>query len=341
MPTRRCDARHLQTQAWSLLVGCCLLGCSESDLAGVGPEFALPGPPSLAGVMPLTRPEGLDRQKVALGKDLFNDTRLSADGSIACSSCHDVAAGGDDGRPTAIGIGGRVGPLNTPTVFNNSFNVAQFWDGRASSLEEQIDQTVQSPLELGADWTTIEKRLRADRAMRKRFEAVFGTEPDAQTVKSAIAEYLRALITVDAPFDRYLAGDRSAMGADAVEGYELFSRLGCISCHQGRNLGGNFFQRIGVMGDFFAKRGRAPSEADLGRFNVTGREEDRYKFKVPSLRNVAQTAPYFHDGSGETLEDAVRMMVDVQLGRPVRDDEIRKLVAFLEALTGEVDEALL
>lgn len=343
MPTKRRCVRHLPMLASSVWLGCCVGGCGGPDIGRTdeGPEFGLPGPPPLASIMPLAKPEGLDRRKVALGKALFNDKRLSADGSIACSSCHDLTAGGDDGRPTAVGIDDRVGPFNTPTVFNSSLNVAQFWDGRASSLEQQIDQTVQSPLQMGADWATVERRLRADRQMTKRFEAVLGAPPSAEGIKQAIAEYVRALVTIDAPFDRFISGDRSAMEPDAVEGYELFRRLGCISCHQGRNVGGNFFQRIGVMDDYFADRATGPRKSDLGRFNVTGREEDRYKFKVPSLRNVAQTAPYFHEGSAETLEDAVRTMVRVQLGRPVREDEIGKLVAFLEALTGKVDDALL
>lgn len=154
MPTKRRSAHRLSLLASTVLLGGSVGGCGEPDIGRIdeGPEFGLPGPPPLASIMPLTRPEGLDRQMVALGKVLFNDERLSADGSIACSSCHDLTAGGDDGRPRSIGIGGRVGPYNTPTVLNASLNVAQFWDGRAPTLEQQIDQTVRNPLEMGADW---------------------------------------------------------------------------------------------------------------------------------------------------------------------------------------------
>lgn len=344
MPKKRCDAHKILLPLFASALGSFLFGCSSKDASTESTRAAivvLPGPPALTSITPLTRPEGLDREKVALGRELFNDQRLSADGSISCAGCHDIASGGDDGRPTAIGIGGASHELNTPTVLNSAMNIAQSWDGRAHTLEEQIDHTVRSPIEMGADWSIVEQRLRSDEGMSSRFEGVYSAAPSAERIIDALAEYLRALVTVGAPFDRYLAGDKSAIGPEATEGYQLFLDLGCISCHQGRNLGGNFFQRIGVMENYFALRGGEVRSSDLGRYNVTGREEDRFKFKVPGLRNVTETAPYFHDGSAKTLEDAVHTMIKVQLGRPIREDEIRKLVAFLESLSGAVEESLL
>jgi cytochrome c peroxidase len=227
--------------------------------------------------------------------------------------------------------------LNTPTVLNSSLNVAQFWDGRARTLEEQILATVANPVEMDGDWPTIEQRLRADARLAERFDSVFGEPATKQNVIDALAAYLRVLVTWNSPLDRYLKGQETALDENERAGYELFINLGCVSCHQGRNIGGNFFQHFGVMGDYFAERGQA-TEADLGRYNVTGREEDRYKFKVPSLRNVAETAPYFHDGSAPTLEDAVKVMVEYQLGRSADESQVQLLVAFLESLSGEIEE---
>jgi cytochrome c peroxidase len=294
---------------------------------------------STRSITPLQRPVILSRAKVELGKTLFNDSRLSADGRINCASCHDLRAGGDDGRTFSIGIAARTTAVNAPTVLNSGLNFAQFWDGRARTLEEQIRATVGNAVEMGGDWQTIERVLGADAALAQRFDQLYADGATTPNIIDAIAEYVRALVTWDSPFDWYLRGDPHAISADAEAGFELFTRFGCVSCHQGRNVGGNLFQRFGVMGDYFGIHGTTP--ADYGRYNVTGREEDRYKFKVPSLRNVAGTAPYFHDGSAATLEDAVRVMVEYQLGRLVTSEQIAQLVAFLETLSGEVDEELL
>jgi cytochrome c peroxidase len=193
---------------------------------------------------------------------------------------------------------------------------------------------------MGGDWQTIEQALRADPALAQRFERLYEDGVTAVNAIDALAGYVRALVTWDSAFDRYLRGDVDAIAADAKDGFALFTRFGCISCHQGRNLGGNLYQRFGVMGDYFAARG-VVTRSDYGRYNVTGREEDRYRFKVPSLRNVAGTAPYFHDGSTATLEEAVRVMVEYQLGRLATNDQIAQLVAFLETLSGDVDDDLL
>jgi cytochrome c peroxidase len=288
----------------------------------------------------IPEPMALDQKRVQLGKQMFRDKRFSADGTIACSDCHDVANGGDDGRRVAIGIGAQSGKINAPTVLNSGLNLAQFWDGRAATLEEQLHGPMESPLEMGSSLAQVRTLLMEDSGVRGRFAAAYPDGLTEANIVDAIVSYERALVTPNSAFDRYLAGDSAALSPAAREGFELFERLGCVSCHQGRNLGGNMFQLFGVMGDYFADRGNV-TEADFGRYNVTGREEDRYRFKVPSLRNIAATAPYFHDGSGATLETAVAVMLRYQLGRPVQIEQVDKLVAFLESLSGEIDPTLL
>lgn len=295
--------------------------------AFAGPVSALPdaGPSA-------TSPE------VQLGKRLFAETRLSANGEIACASCHDVANGGDDGRRYSIGADGDPTAYNTPTVLNSGLNFAQFWDGRARTLEEQIRMTLSSD-EMGFGPEAAVAVLSRDHDLVAAFDRVYDDGLTPENLVAAVAAYLRALTTPGAPFDRYLNGDESAIDAQAREGYRLFTSLGCVSCHQGRNLGGNLFQHFGVMGDYFADRGGV-TEADLGRYNVTGREQDRFKFKVPSLRNVAETAPYFHDGSVATLDEAVRTMLEYQLARPPSEEKVAALAAFLATLSAEVEASL-
>lgn len=318
------------------------LGCNSSiDTPLAAPAAATVAPaPHPSGLQPLAaNARGVDAE-ILLGKDLFEDGRLSGDGTVSCASCHVVAEGGDDGRRTAVGIAGAVGPINTPTVLNAGLNFAQFWDGRAGTLVEQVAGPIHNELEMGSSWKDVTHRLNGDVDMVDRFERVYGGRPTAARVARAIAAYEDALVATGSPFDRYLLGDRNAISAEAKRGFERFVSLGCVACHQGRNLGGNMYQRLGVIGDYFADRGDV-TEADYGRYNVTGREEDRYHFKVPSLRNVADTAPYFHDGSAATLKEAVATMVKYQLGRSLSEHEITEIVAFLETLSGSVDEALL
>jgi cytochrome c peroxidase len=331
-------ARWAQVLAWLALV----LGCSRG---GAPPVGIADNPAAIDSRLrtpfaPLPPPQPVDAARVQLGKALFRDPRLSADGKVSCSTCHDVARGGDDDRPVAIGIGGKAGRLNTPTVLNSSLSLAQFWDGRAATLEDQISWPLQSPIEMGSSLERARAALAADPSTVRRFAAAYADGLTSANLVDALVTYERALLTPGSPFDRYLAGDSGALTPAALEGFELFQRLGCVSCHQGRNLGGNMYQRFGVMGDYFSDRGRV-TEADFGRYNVTGREQDRYRFKVPTLRNVAVTAPYFHDGSTSTLNAAVAIMLRYQLGRPVREEEVAKLVAFLESLTGELDPELL
>lgn len=242
--------------------------------------------------------------------------------------------GGADGKPVSQGMDGKMGEINTPTVFNSGFNFVQFWDGRADSLDSQMAGPINNPAELGANWRSVINRLSADTKYKDRFQKIYGGGITKTAIQDAIATYERSLITPNARFDRYLNGDADAISQAEKEGYALFKSLGCSACHQGRNVGGNMFQKFGVMRDYFAQRGNI-KKADLGRFNVTGREEDRHVFKVPSLRNIELTAPYFHDASVDTLEAAVDIMVYYQLGRRVSDEDRTRLVAFLKTLTGE------
>ncbi|QDS95622.1 Cytochrome c551 peroxidase precursor [Roseimaritima multifibrata] len=290
-------------------------------------------------IRPLVRPVGLDPAKVQLGRALFNDPRLSRNEKIACSTCHQVASGGDDGLPVAIGIEQAIGNLNSPTVLNCSLSVAQFWDGRVATLEEQMQEPIHNPFEMDANWDMIVERLSRDRDFRTRFEEVYPQGVNEHALCNAIATYERALVTMDAPFDLYLLGEEHAISESAKEGYLLFKRIGCIACHQGRTVGGNLFQKFGVIGEGDTAD-RQQTIEDRGRFNVTNRPDDMCRFKVPTLRNIAQTAPYFHDGRSETLEDAIKVMAIHQLGATLSQSEVQKIEIFLQSLSGRLPEEL-
>lgn len=290
--------------------------------------------PAQEPITPIPLRQELDAGKVALGRALFHDLRLSRDNTVSCASCHQLAAGGDDGRTLPVGIGAAIGVVNTPTVLNSGLNFVQFWDGRALTLEEQIDGPINNPNELGSDWPTVLSRLRSDEGYRELFSALYPEGITRVTVRESIATFERSLLTPNSRFDRYLRGDLDAITQQELQGYQHFKGYGCISCHQGVAVGGNMYERMGIVHDYFAERGTI-TEADYGRFNVTGLEEDRFEFKVPGLRNVALTAPYFHDGSASTLEEAVRTMARYQLGRSLPEDDIGAIVAFLRTLTGE------
>ncbi len=294
--------------------------------------LAVPNSP----IQPLAQETTLDREKVALGKKLFFDPRLSRDNTISCASCHDMAAGGADGVDLSVGIGGARTSVNSPTVLNSGLNFAQFWDGRAATLEEQIDGPVHHPGEMGSNWQEVLSKLRSVPEYVAAFDRIYPGGMQIQSVKDAIATYERSLVTPNARFDRFLKGDSAAINQEERAGYELFSALGCISCHQGRGVGGNMFQRFGVVGNYFKDRGNV-TQADYGRYNVTGNDDDLHVFKVPSLRNVELTAPYLHDGSAETLEAVVRIMARYQIGQELQAQEVNQIVAFLKTLTGELE----
>lgn len=285
-----------------------------------------------APVTPLPTVPALDLRKVALGERLFHDPILSRDNTVSCASCHDLGAGGEDGRVRSIGVSGAEGTRNAPTVFNAALHFSLFWDGRADTLEAQVAGPVHNPVEMASNWAEVVQRLGERRDDVAEFAAIFPDGITAANIAAAIAEFERSLLTPDAPFDAYLRGDVNAISPDARRGYELFLALGCTSCHQGAAVGGNMFQRFGIMGDYLSSRPGGSS--DVGRQALTGREDDRHVFKVPSLRNVALTAPYFHDGSIASLDKAIAIMARYQLGVSIGDEDVRLLRAFLESLTG-------
>jgi len=275
----------------------------------------------------------LDARKVALGKRLFHDPRLSRDNAISCSHCHNLGKGGVDGLRRSIGVDGKELVINTPTVFNSGFNFRQFWDGRATTLEDHIEFPVNNPCRMGLTWDEVIAKLDKDEDYRRDFALSYPDGFGNMAFKDAIATFERSLITPNGKFDRYLRGDKNALDGDELAGYELFKNLGCISCHQGRNVGGNMYEKLGVVDDYFKHRGDVQS-ADFGRYNVTNIEDKRYEFRVPSLRNVALTAPYFHDASADTLEQAVAIMGRYQLGVDLTAGEVSRIVKFLNTLTG-------
>ncbi len=279
----------------------------------------------------------VNEAKVALGRRLFHDPRLSKNNTVSCATCHDLSAGGDDGQVVSIGIEGRPGLVNAPTVFNSGYNFKQFWDGRAHTLEEQVDGPLQSRIEMESIWPDVVTKLFQDEDYPRLFQEAYPNDAQIisrENIKEAIAEFQRSLITPNSRFDQWLRGNVGALNEQEKEGYALFKRYGCVSCHQGANVGGNMFQVFGVINDYFRKRGNI-TDADLGRFNVTGNEADKHAFKVPSLRMAAHTAPYLHDGSAETLRDAVDAMFEFQLGREAPDEDKEAIVAFIKTLAGE------
>jgi cytochrome c peroxidase len=300
----------------------------NADLRGAGVR---PGEP----VQPLVPLGNLDSRLVKLGARLFVDKRLSADGTVSCASCHILPSGGADRRRFSVGIEGQPGDVNAPTIYNSAFNFRQFWDGRAATLEDQVDGPVQNRKEMGSTWEHVLAELTSDASYDRQFRAALGSGISRENVRRAIAEFERSLTTPNSRLDRWLRGDDAALTPRELRGYALFKEYQCINCHQGVNLGGSMYQRLGVMAEYFT-RNRKESPGDLGRFNVTGDEHDRHVFRVPPLRNVALTAPYFHDGSAKTLPDAVRVMIHDQLGREVVEEDVDQIVAFLQTLTGEL-----
>ena len=284
--------------------------------------------------VPLTLKQ--DPARAEIGRLLFRDTRLSGNGRISCASCHDISKGGGDGRDRSVGLHGGLTSVNAPTVLNAALNFKQFWNGRAESLEAQADHVMQNPVEMGSQWAEVVQKVSQDPKYKAAFAASYKDGVTKANIQNAIATFERTLITPNSRFDKYLRGDANAITAAEKAGYAKFKQYGCVACHQGVNVGGNMFQKFGVMGDYFAKRGN-PTEADLGRYLVTKVESDKYVFKVPSLRNIALTAPYFHDASAKTLDEAVDIMFRYQLGRVASKEDKEAIIRFLNTLTGELD----
>lgn len=305
------------------------------------PVIAQLGPPITAAgdepIEPIPMQVSLNMGKVVLGKQLFHDPKLSSTNNISCASCHDLTMGGTDRKALSIGINGEIGTINSPTVLNNSFHFKQFWDGRASSLEEQIEGPIHAPNEMGSSWPEIVEKLKQSPEYVSAFDKLYEKDISADHIKDAIATFERSLYTPNSRFDQFLRGDTTALTKEEKEGYRRFKGYGCVACHQGVLLGGNMYQKFGVFGDYIKERGNE-TKADLGRYNVTGKEEDRYMFKVPSLRNISLTAPYFHDGSAKTLDEAVKVMVHYQLGRDAEQKDTDLIIQFLKTLNGEIKE---
>ncbi|ALJ36283.1 MULTISPECIES: cytochrome-c peroxidase [Azospirillum] len=289
------------------------------------PAFAADEPISPIEPAKVTNP-GL----VELGKKLYFDPRLSKSGFISCNSCHNLSMGGTDNLKTSVGHNWQQGPINSPTVLNSSLNVAQFWDGRALTLQEQAGGPIANPGEMGSTHALAVEVLRSIPEYQKEFAEVFGeTTITIEEVTKAIAAFEETLVTPNSRFDQWLKGDKKALTTVELEGYELFKDSGCTACHNGSAVGGNTFQKMGVVEPYKTNN---PAE---GRIAVTKEEADRFNFKVPTLRNVALTYPYFHDGEAATLSDAVDVMGRIQLGKKFSPDENAKIVAFLKTLTGD------
>jgi cytochrome c peroxidase len=299
--------------------------------------------------LPSKAPEPADNisnpAKIELGKALFMDPRFSSTGTVSCNSCHNVMEGGDDDRAVSMGIHGKTGGRNAPTVWNAAFHSVQFWDGRAAALEDQAKGPVTNPVEMGA--STLDEalaRVKAYPGYNEMFKQAYPGDKNPVTVANAakaVAAFERTLITPNSPYDRYVKGDKRAMTEQQVRGMKLFADTGCTACHSGAAFNG---PANAVGTGFYAKFPTFPGSAyetkyklgeDAGRYEATKQEADRHMFRVPTLRNIALTAPYFHNGAVASLGDAVRVMAKTQLNKDLKEDEVKDITAFLGALTGE------
>ena len=297
---------------------------------------------SMFGTLPTdaaTEEYQLTPEKIALGKKLYFDNRLSKDNTISCNSCHNLENGtGVDNLPVSPGNDkGSFGGRNSPTTLNAALHMAQFWDGRAKDVEEQAGGPILNPVEMAMpSKEAVIERLSGIEEYPALFTTAFPNDDKALTYRNielAIGAFERTLIT-PSKFDDFVNGDATALSEKEQKGLETFISTGCISCHMGNTLGGQMYQKFGIYGKYWELT--VSKKIDEGRFEVTGNEADKYAFKVPSLRNVAKTAPYFHDGSVEKLEDAVTMMALLQLNKTLTDEETNNMVAFLKTLSGEV-----
>lgn len=285
-------------------------------------------------LQPLPQSIQIDQQKADLGERLFFDPRLSKNNMISCATCHDLNQGGASHEKFSIGIYNQVGEVNVPTVYNSSLNFRQFWNGRATSLQQQAYGPVSNPKEMGETWPSVMVKLANDPSYVKMFLKVYGGKITPDNITDAISEYEKSLIT-PSRFDDYLRGDQKALTEQEKQGYKLFKSYGCGQCHGGVNIGGDMFAEIGIFHDYFKDRGGPITDADNGLYQITKKESDRYVFKIPSLRNIAITAPYMHDGSVKTLNEAVYMMGYYELGIKIPPKDVDAITAFLNSLTGK------
>ncbi|MCI5166653.1 MAG: cytochrome-c peroxidase [Candidatus Electrothrix sp. GM3_4] len=310
----------MKRKVTTFLLSCCTISALSVISAGATQK----------PVEPIALPTDIHQEKAELGKKLFFDPRLSKSGFISCNSCHNLSRGGTDNLKTSIGHKWQQGPINSPTVLNSSMNFVQFWDGRAKDLKDQAGGPIANPGEMAFTHDLAEELLQSIPGYVTEFKSVFGKDKiDIDQVTDAIAEFEKTLVTPNSRFDKWLKGDKEAMTAEEQAGYKLFEKSGCISCHYGMAMGGGSFYKMGMVEDYKAD---SPSE---GRKDVTGKEEHYLMFKVPTLRNVELTYPYFHDGAAQTLTEAVDTMARHQLGKKFSRTENAQLVAFLKSLTGE------
>uniref|UniRef100_Q3ARC6 Cytochrome c551 peroxidase n=1 Tax=Chlorobium chlorochromatii (strain CaD3) TaxID=340177 RepID=Q3ARC6_CHLCH len=326
--------KHQMLAATLLAVGV-LTSCSKKsepvpEPAPVPPPAPVLQPRTGEPAQPIEAPTVADAGMVELGKKLFFDPRLSKSGFISCNSCHNLSMGGSDNLKSSIGHKWQQGPINSPTVLNSSMNLAQFWDGRAKDLKEQAGGPIANPGEMAFTHELAINVLKTVPGYVDEFKKVFKSDSlSIDQVTQAIASFEETLVTPNSRFDKWLKGDDAALTAEELAGYQLFKSSGCTACHNGVALGGNSFQKMGVVQPY-----RSTNKA-AGRFAVTKDNADRFAFKVPTLRNVELTYPYFHDGAAPTLAKAVEIMGQVQLGRTFTPEENGSIVAFLKTLTGD------
>ena len=287
-------------------------------------------------IRPIAESVEYDAAKAELGRKLYHDTRLSVDNTVSCASCHSLSTAGVDNKQYSEGVGGQFGGVNAPTVYNAVYNFVQFWDGRAATLALQAAGPPLNPVEMGYEsFDQIVAKLSKDKAFTREFKKVYPDGWSEANITDAIAQFERTLLTPNSRFDKYLKGDATAITAEELEGYNLFKKYNCATCHVGANLGGQSYELMGQYADYFAARGTEMTVEDNGRFKQTSIERDRHRFKVPGLRNVALTYPYFHDGTEPELKEAVCKMGTYQVGVEIPDADEDKIVAFLHTLTGE------
>ncbi len=303
-----------------------LAALAAASLALMGPVVAQNQEP----IQPIVPPQQVNLGLVELGKKLYFDPRLSKSGFISCNSCHNLSMGGTDNIRTSIGDKWQQGPINAPTVLNSSLNLAQFWDGRAADLKAQAGGPIANPGEMAFSHILAVDVLESIPAYQREFKQVFDKDKiTIDQVTLAIAEFEKTLVTPNSRFDQWLLGKQDALSANELAGYKLFKESGCVGCHNGPAVGGNSFQKFGIVEPY-----KGDNKAE-GRAAVTGKDADRFSFKVPTLRNVELTYPYFHDGAANTLTEAVDTMGRIQLGRRFTPDENAKIVAYMKTLTGD------
>ena len=305
-------------------------------------DDGLPEDRAAEPVRPIDHSLDVDQEKVALGFALFHDTRLSVDNTVSCATCHALETAGVDNHQYSHGVDDQIGGVNAPTVYNAVYNFVQFWDGRAKTLADQAAGPPLNPIEMAStSFGEIIAKLQADKPFAKAFKAVYPDGLTEANITDAIEEFERTLITPDSRFDKWLRGDSDAITAEELAGYELFKKYDCATCHVGPNLGGQSYELMGLRRHYFTERGLDLTVEDNGRFKETQLERDRHRFKVPGLRNVEHTWPYYHDGTRETLEDAVRDMGLYQSGVELTSAEVDQITSFLKTLTGEYKGQLL